>query len=126
MSESRIMELCQIVRETSESIHKYLQNGHLAQIYENALVNRLKKLGLEVEQQFALKVFDEDGTILGEYLTDLFIEKSLIVEVKSVKTISDLEIEATKACLRFAKIEHGMLINFGNAKLQINTYVFNT
>jgi len=28
-----IMQLCDLVRETSFSIHKYLRNGHLEKIY---------------------------------------------------------------------------------------------
>lgn len=36
-----LMELCDVVRETSFAIHKYLKNGHLEKIYENALMNTL-------------------------------------------------------------------------------------
>lgn len=66
MNWENINELCDLVRETSFAVHKYHRNGHLEKVYENALVNRLRKQGLEVEQQYPLKVFDEDGTLLGE------------------------------------------------------------
>ena len=49
-----INQLCDVVRETSFAIHMYHRNGHLERIYENALVNRLRKQGLKVEQQFPL------------------------------------------------------------------------
>ena len=62
-----INELCDIVRETSFSIHKYHRNGHLEKVYENALAHRLRKQGLEVKQQHPLPVYDEDGTCLGDY-----------------------------------------------------------
>ncbi len=67
MKWENINQLCDVVRETSFAIHKYHRNGHLEKIYENALVNRLRKQGLQVEQQFPLTVYDEDGTVLGEY-----------------------------------------------------------
>ena len=38
-----INALCDIVRETSFAIHKYLKNGHLEKVYENALAHRLNK-----------------------------------------------------------------------------------
>lgn len=38
-----INQLCDVVRETSFAIHRYHQNGHVEKIYENALVNRLRK-----------------------------------------------------------------------------------
>jgi GxxExxY protein len=61
-----INPLCDIVRETSFAIHQYHRHGHLEKVYENALLNRLRKHGLEVERQYPLTVYDEDGSVLGE------------------------------------------------------------
>ena len=82
-------QLCDIVRETSFAIHKYHRKGHLGKIYENALGHRLRKQGLKALQQHPLSVYDEDGTILGEYFADLFVEDLLIVELKAVRAITD-------------------------------------
>ena len=68
--ETDIFALCNLVRETSFDIHQYLRNGHREQIYENALAHRLKKKGIKVQQQQAVRVFDEDGTLLGYLKTD--------------------------------------------------------
>ena len=76
------MKLCDIVRETSFAIHNYLRHGHLEKVNENALAHRLRKQNIKVEQQFPLKVYDEDGTILGDCFADLLIEDQLIVELK--------------------------------------------
>jgi hypothetical protein len=35
-----MMQLCNQIRETAFEIHKYLRNGHLEKIYENALFHR--------------------------------------------------------------------------------------
>ena len=59
-----INELCDQVRQTSFEIHQFLRSGHLEKVYENALTHRLTKLGLDVQQQFPIDVFDEDGTVL--------------------------------------------------------------
>ena len=40
------------------------------------------------EQQFPLKVYDEDGTILGEYYADLVVEEKLILELKAQRGIA--------------------------------------
>ncbi len=45
-----VNELCDIIRETSFAIHKYLKSGHLEKVYENALAHRLRKQGLDVKQ----------------------------------------------------------------------------
>jgi GxxExxY protein len=119
-----IMKLTDIVRETAFAIHKYHGNGHLEKIYENALVHRLKKHELKVEQQFPLKVYDEDGAILGEYFADIFLEDCLIIELKAVRTIANEHKAQLFGYLKSSKIKHGVLINFGSPKLQIKKYVF--
>ncbi|MDF3058360.1 MAG: hypothetical protein K0R17_2575, partial [Rariglobus sp.] len=62
-----INQLCDVVRETSFSLHKYHRHGHAEKIYENGLAHRLRKQGLTVQQQHPLHVYDEDGTLLGEF-----------------------------------------------------------
>jgi hypothetical protein len=46
-----IRKLCDIVRETAYAIHVYHGHGHMEKVYENALVHRLQKAGLDVKQQ---------------------------------------------------------------------------
>jgi GxxExxY protein len=84
-----INELCDLVRETAFAIHQYHRHGHLEKIYENALAHRLGKAGLNVRQQHPIQVFDEDGTILGDFYADLIIEGRIVVELKAVKSIAD-------------------------------------
>ncbi len=118
-----INQLCDVVRETSFAIHKYHRNGHLERIYENALVHRLRNQGLSVEQQFPLTVYDEDGTVLGEYFADLFVEGQLIVELKACKEMVDEHVAQILGYLKSARIETGLMINFGSAKLQVKKYL---
>ncbi len=118
-----IKQLCDVIREASFDIHCYLRHGHLEKIYENALVHRLEKKGIKVEQQYPLSVYDEDDTLLGDFHTDLFVDDRLIVEVKACKTLANEHIAQLLGYLRASRIEHGLLINFGGPKLQIKKYV---
>lgn len=118
-----INELCDLVRETSFAIHRYHRHGHLEKIYETALVHRLNKLGLRVEQQHPLRVYDEDGTSLGDYFADLFVEGRLIVELKAVRALSDEHVAQILGYLRSSRIETGLLINFGAPVLQVKKYL---
>lgn len=58
--------LCDRVRMISCDIHVYHGHGHLEKVYENALAHRLRKAGLDVQQQAPIKVYDEDGTRLAD------------------------------------------------------------
>ncbi len=116
-------ELCDIVRETSFAIHCYLKHGHLEKVYENALVHRLTKRGILAVPQRPLKVFDENGTAIGNYYADLFVENALIVELKAVRAIDNEHIAQILGYLRASRIETGLLINFGASKLSVKKYL---
>ena len=120
--DARVKQLCDVIRETSFSIHKYHRHGHLEKIYENALAHRLNKQDLAVEQQHAMSVYDEDGTMLGEFFADLLVEGQLIVELKACRALADEHVAQLLGYLRSARKEHGLLINFGAKKLQIRKY----
>lgn len=123
VDDESIFKLCDVIRETSFAIHKYHKQGHLEKIYENALFHRLGKMSLQVEQQFPLNVYDEDGTIFGKYKADLLVENRLIVEIKACQSLADKHTAQLLGYLRSSRIEHGLLINFGAPKLQIKKYV---
>jgi GxxExxY protein len=118
-----INELCDVVRETSFAIHQYHRHGHLEKIYENALAHRLGKAGLNAQQQHPIQVFDEDGTILGDFYADLVVEGKLIVELKAVKSIADEHVAQLLGYLRSSRMEHGLLINFGAPVLFVKKFV---
>lgn len=118
-----INKLCDLIRETSFEIHKFLRSGHLEKVYENALAHRLSKAGVQLVQQHPLDVCDEDGTLLGHFCADLFIESRLVVEIKACRGLVDEHVAQLLGYLRASRIEHGLLINFGGSKLQIKKYI---
>jgi len=122
MNTDQVMALCDQVRETAYAIHKFHGNGYLEKVYENALVHRLKKAGLDVKQQHQLIIYDEDGTEIGEYYADLFIENELIVELKACKAIANEHYAQLLHYLKGSRKEHGLLINFGSYKFQIRKF----
>lgn len=122
MGKDRIFELCDVVRETAYELHRYLRHGHLEKIYENGLFYRLRKHGLRVEQQVPLRVTDEDGTVLGDFVADLVVEGVLLIELKACRTLADEHTAQLLGYLRSCQIEHGLLINFGSPTFQIKKY----
>lgn len=123
MKFEHINQLCDVVRETAFAIHRYHRHGHNEKVYENALAHRLRKAGIRVEQQYPLAVYDEDGTALGEYYTDLLIEGMLVVELKAVKAIVDEHVAQILGYLHSARIETGLLINFGSPVMSVKKYL---
>jgi GxxExxY protein len=116
--------LCDQIRQIAFAIHVYHGHGHLEKVYENALAHRMHKAGLKVLQQHPIQVFDEDGTLIGEYIADLFVENCLIIELKTAKMLADEHIAQILGYLKSARIEHGLLVNFGSYKFEIRKYAW--
>jgi GxxExxY protein len=114
--------LCDEIRQISFELHCYLRHGHMENVHENGLAHRLRKRGCQVIQQHPLAVYDEDGTELGYYFADLFVNNLLIAEIKAVRAFDDARIAQLLGYLRGSRIEHGLLINFGAPRLQIKKY----
>jgi GxxExxY protein len=119
-----IKGLCDQVRQTAYDIHVYHGHGHLEKVYENALAHRLRKQGLDVQHQHPIQVFDEDGTLIGDYHADLLIERELILELKAVKALASEHEAQILGYLKSARLEHGLLINFGSYRFQIRKFAW--
>jgi GxxExxY protein len=119
-----IKALSDQVRQMAYDIHAYHAHGHLEKVYENALAHRLSKAGLDVKRQYPISVYDEDGTPIGEYFADLLVENVLIIELKTAKALAPEHEAQVLGYLKSARIEHGLLINFGSYKFEIRKFVW--
>ncbi|WP_294402602.1 GxxExxY protein [Prosthecobacter sp.] len=118
-----VFELCDVVREVAFAIHRYHGPGHLEKIYENALTNRLRKLGHKVESQKPMQVRDEDGTLLGDFFADLVVDDFLILELKAVRAIVSEHVAQLLGYMRSSSQEHGLLLNFGASRFFIKKFI---
>jgi len=118
-----IPELCTMVRETAYAIHLFHGHGHLEKVYENALVHRLRKAGINVQQQLPIPVYDEDGTELGSYSADVVVERCLLLELKAAKAVADEHVAQILGYLKSTRMEHGLLIKFGSFRFEIRKFI---
>ena len=121
--DNEIRRLCDLVRVAGYEAHCYLRYGHLEKIYERSLTNRLRALGVEVKTQCALPVYDEDGSLLGDFYADLVVEDKLLLELKACRAVTDEHRAQIIGYLRTSRIEHGLLLNFGAPKFFIKKFI---
>src|SRR5262245_12289779 len=93
-------------------VHNTLGSGFIESVYENALKMEINKIGISVLQQEELDVFYE-GQRVGHFIPDLWIPRTLIIEVKAVQAISKLHEVQLVNYLTATGIDDGLLINFG-------------
>jgi GxxExxY protein len=119
-----LQQLCEQIRQISSEIHVYHGHGHWEKGYEHALAHRWRKAGIEVKQPQPIQVFDEDGTLSGDYYADLLVDGWLIVELKTAKALADEHAAQILGYLKSARLEHGLLINFGSYKFELRKLVW--
>ncbi len=95
--------------------------GFLEKVYENALAHELRKHGLAVLQQQGIEVH-YDGVLVGDFVADLLVENTVLVELKATRDHADFY---TAQCLNYLKATGKptcLLLNFGKARIDVKRY----
>jgi len=98
--------------------------GFLESVYEKALLLALRQKGLSVASQYPVKVLFR-GKNVGDFYADIFVEGKVIIELKAVKVIAPEHQAQIINYLNATGIEVGLLINFGNPKLEYKRFTRN-
>ncbi len=96
--------------------------GFLESVYEKCLLIELKKAGLNAQAQQPITVY-YNGAIVGEFIADVIVENEVILELKSVRNLTvSHEVQLVNYLTATCK-DVGLLINFGEKKVEIKRKV---
>jgi GxxExxY protein len=95
--------------------------GFLESVYEKAFAIALQDKGLRVKCQHPIHVRFRQR-IVGEFYADLFVDEKVIIELRVAKAIAPEHQAQTINYLKATGIEVGLLINFGNPKLEYKRF----
>jgi GxxExxY protein len=98
--------------------------GFVESVYERALLVALRQKGVAAISQHPIKVMFR-GVCVGEFVADIFVEQKVIVELKAVKAVAPEHQAQVINYLNATGIEVGLLINFGNPKLEYKRFTRN-
>jgi GxxExxY protein len=104
-------------------VRKELGFGFLEKVYENALMVLLKENGIKAEQQVPIKVRFH-GRIVGDYIADILVENSIILELKAQDKLANVHKAQTLNYLKATGLKLAILINFGKDRLDHERLVF--
>ena len=93
-------------------VYNALGGGFLEKVYENAMAIELRKVGFNVEQQKAIKVY-YDAALVGDFYTDLVVDEKVILELKAADALCSAHDAQLGNYLKATDIKVGMLLNFG-------------
>lgn len=111
----QLEEAARIAVDCGYRIHTSLGPGLLESVYEALLALELNRAGLQVERQVPIPINYEGLALTEGFRADILVDRSLIIEVKSVEKISSVHGKQLLTYLRLAKQPLGLLMNFCNA-----------
>ncbi len=103
-------------------VHRELGFGFLEKVYENALMIMFRENGISALQQVPIQV-PFHGQIVGEYIADIVVEDSIILELKALDRIAEIHKAQTLNYLKATNFRLALLLNFGKYKLEYERLV---
>lgn len=96
--------------------------GFLESVYEKCLLVELKKAGIQAESQFPITVYYDDE-IVGDFFADILVEDKILLELKSVRRVIKAHEVQLVNYLVATKKDVGLVINFGEQRVEIKRKV---
>jgi len=104
-------------------VYRVLGYGFLEKVYQKAFQVELQRLGVKAELEHRISVRYKDAMV-GDYVADLFVENTVIVEIKVAKDYNREDEPQLLNELKATGIKVGLLVNFGRTKVEFKRMVF--
>jgi GxxExxY protein len=118
----RLDEITQKIIGRVHDVRNALGSGFLEKVYKNSLSLELRLAGLAVAQQKRIEVSYRD-VVVGEFVADLLVDDSVLVEVRAVRALDDVY---TAQCMNYLKatgLQVCLLVNFGTPRATVKRVV---
>jgi len=115
-------ELSGLVLGAAFTVHNALGPGLLESAYEGALCIELAYQGLQVERQVVFPLAYR-GEYVGAYIADLVVAGTIILELKSCRSLSSVMEAQIINYLKLSRLPVRYLLNFYGTKVEWRRFV---
>jgi GxxExxY protein len=111
-------ELTEKIIGCAYRVYNKMGYGFLESVYEKCLMIELEKAGHHAENQAPISV-EYEGNNVGDFVADIIVEDTMIIELKSVKqTVRAHEVQLVNYLIATGK-EIGLILNFGEQQVDV-------
>jgi GxxExxY protein len=118
-NEYKYSELTGMIIGSAMEVHNALGNGFQEVIYQRALAEEMGLRGLGFEREFEMPVYYKEKRI-GTRRADFLVERKISVELKALLQLDPVHLAQAINYLEAYNLEIGLLINFGNTRLEFH------
>ena len=117
-------ELTEKIIGCAYNVYNKMGFGFLESVYEKCLLIELRKACLDAESQKPITIY-YDNEIVGEFVADIIVNDTVILELKSVRQIINIhEVQLVNYLVATGK-PVGLILNFGESKVEIKRKIKN-
>jgi GxxExxY protein len=98
-------------------VHRLLGNGFQEVVYQRAMAVEMSNRQLTFSREQEMEIFYK-AVCVGVRRVDFFVEGKIMVELKAIIQLEAVHLAQAINYLEAYGIEIGLLMNFGNSKLQ--------
>ena len=95
-------------------VHRVLGHGFLEGVYQEALGLEMKSAGIPFREQVPIEIHYKGQILNKGYICDFLVFDNLVVEIKAISHISNIETAQLLNYLRATGKPIGLLVNFGS------------
>ena len=107
----------------SMKIHTKLGKGFKEIVYKDAMEIELQKNNINYEREKQFKIQYEEVVLRHSFEADFFVFNSIILEIKAASQLHMDNFKQTLNYLKASQVKLGILINFGEDKLNFKRIV---
>ena len=111
-------EIATIIVDCCFKIHTTLGPGLLESVYEEILCYEIQNRKLSFNRQKGIAVVYENIKMDLGFRAGIIVENKVIIEIKSVETITQVHPKQLLTYLRLTNLKLGLLVNFNEALIK--------
>ena len=117
IEELKYFEITEKIIGSAMAVHNNFGNGFQELIYQRALAIEMTKRNLDFIRELVMPIYYSNEQI-GTRRVAFFVEDKIMVEIKAISLLDKIHLAQALNYLDAYKMEVGLLINFGNTKLE--------
>jgi len=110
-------ELKRCIIGAAMEVHRILGAGFIESVYEESLAIEFDLRKIPYERQKPIEVAYK-GRFAKQFICDFIVYEKIIVELKAIKTISEIEQMQVLNYLKATGLNLGLLLNFGASSME--------
>lgn len=106
-------------------VHRELGSGFLEAVYQDAIELELTERAIPSIREYPIPIHYKRRTLNTPYRADFVCNEDIIVELKTIKALGDIETAQVLHYLKATGFRRALLINFGSPRLEYKRYINN-